>query len=818
MGLLAAWLLYPLVLAALCLGLGLLVERAAGWRVPGTLLLPLGFAALLVVARFVTSERATAPLVLPVILVLALAGLVLGFARLRALRPDPWIVGAAVGVFVVFGAPVLASGQLSLAGYLALPDTGHQLSLAQLFAEQGPDYVPFGRGSSTYEGLAPYIITAYPVAAQAALGATAPLGIVDLAWLYQPLLSFAALLLCLSIASLVAPLLRRRWLIAVVAFAGAQPALVYGFALQGSIKEMAFVAVLTCVIALTVAAIRERRPARSLIVLAVAAAAALSALGPAALAFLAVPGAGILALWGVRIVRAGDRRELGWLLAALAVAVVISLPVLTSFATTLRVNGETLDTGTINRERFGAVGDLGNLAAPLELVQALGVWFSGDYRYHTLEPTLDTLQGIALWLTGALALLGLGWAIRRRAWGPLLLAGSALPGIYLLARGNPYADGKVLMVVSPAILLLALLGAASLWRGRWRVAGLVAGGALLAAIGGSTALAYHDVSLLPHDRYAELQSIDERLSGRGPALLNEYDEFAKYFLSDVPAYNEPESDHAYRGAPYEPNAQSDPRRRPGPKTPLDMDDLQLRYVERFAYLIQRRSPASSRPPARYSRIWSGTYYEIWQRRAAPRVLRHTPLGRDVLRPSGEVSAARARATGATARRLGGRIAYVPRPRLPMYFIANHPRSARWAGFGPYPGGLVTDGPGRSDAPVRIPRTGRYRVWVEGSFSRRITVRVDGQLVGTTPRVLNAPGAYALLGTVRLRRGLRGVQVVQGGGDLRPGNGGYRSSLRHIGPILFAPVEDDPTRVRLVAAGDWRRLVGVRSDWLEIVAP
>ena len=810
-GLLAAWLLYPLVLAALCLGLGLLVERAAGWQLPGALLLPVGFTGLLVVARFVTAERATAPFALAVIGVLAVAGIVLGFARLRALRPDPWIAAAAIGVFLVFGAPVLASGQLSLAGYLALPDTGHQLVLAQLFAERGPDYLPFGRGSSPYEGLAPYILTSYPVAPQTVLGVTAPLGVVDLAWLYQPLLSFAALLLCLSLATLVAPLLQRRWMVALVAFAAAQPALVYGFALQGSIKEIAFIAVLVCLVAVTFAGLREQRPARALIVAAVVAAAGLSTLGPAALAFMAVPGLVIIAVWGRRIVRERSGREIGWALVALTVALVISLPVLVSFGYTLRVNGETLDAG-------GPASELGNLAAPLELVQALGVWFSGDYRYRTLEPTLGTVQDVALWATGALALLGLAFTVRRRAWGPLLLAGTALPAIYLLMRGNAYADGKVLMLVSPAILLLALLGAASLWTGRWRALSALVAIALLGAVATSTALAYHDVSLLPHDRYEEMLSIERRLEGRGPALLNEYDEFAKYFLSGVPAYNEPESDHPYRGAPYDPNARDDPRRRPGAKTPLDMDDLPLDYVERFAYVILRRGPASSRPPANYRRTWTGTYYEIWQRGAAPRVVRHIPLGRDVLRPSGEVSMARARSVGALARRTGARIAYVPRPPLAMYFVSNHPRPARWVGFGAYPGGLVTEGPGRSEAPIRIPRSGRYRVWVEGSFSRSISLSIDGKVVGRTPRVLNNPGAYALIGTVNLRRGLRGVKLVQGGGDLRPGNGGYRSSLRHIGPILLQRVADDEQRVRVIGAGDWRQLVGVRSDWLEVVRP
>jgi hypothetical protein len=807
--LLAAWLLYPLALGVLSLGVALLVERGAGWRLPGLLLVPVGLAALLVLARLVTAQAATAPYALAVIMLLAVGGLILGAGRLRTLRPDPWIVLAALGVYVVFAAPVLASGEPSLAGYLALPDTGHQLALAQLYADRGPDWQSL-RAGSTYEGVAPYVLGHYPVAAQALLGITAPLGIIDLAWLYQPLLSVMAVMLCLSLAALVAPLLRRRWQTAVVALAAAQPALVLGFALQGSIKEMAAVATLACVVALAAAAIRARRPARSLVALAVAATAALGTLGPAALPFLAVPGVVALAVWGRRTAHLRSRRELAWMVAAAALAVVLSLPVLLSLETQIRVNGATLDVGA---ERTGGEGAsaLGNLAAPLEVVQGLGVWLSGDYRYHTNEPALQTLQDIALWTTGALALLGLVWAIRRRAWGPLLLLGYVVPAIYLLHRGGPYADGKVLMIVSPAILLLAMLGAVSLWTGRWRALSVIATAALLAAVGGSSALAYHDVSLTPHDRYEEMLSLQERLAGRGPALLNEYDEFAKYFLAAVPAYNEPETDHRYRRG-------RDPRRRPSTKTPLDTDDLQLRYVERFPFVILRRSPAASRPPANFRRIWRGTYYELWRRGGAPRVVRHVPLGRDVLRPSGAVSRGTARTVAARARRLGGRIAYVPRPRMEMFFISHHPRPQRWGGFGDFPEGLVTDGPARIDAPVRIRRGGRYRVWVEGSFSRRLTLLIDNRPIGRTPRVLNAPGAYAQIATVTLRRGVHGVQVNQDGGDLRPGSGGYRSSLRHIGPILFEPVQDQAGRVRMIAPRDWRELIGVRSDWLEVVLP
>ena len=60
MDLLAAWLLYPLALALLSLGLGLLMARAAGWRCPGLLLLPVGFAALAALTRSSPPGSATA--------------------------------------------------------------------------------------------------------------------------------------------------------------------------------------------------------------------------------------------------------------------------------------------------------------------------------------------------------------------------------------------------------------------------------------------------------------------------------------------------------------------------------------------------------------------------------------------------------------------------------------------------------------------------------------------------------------------------------------------------------------------------------------
>ncbi len=173
--------------------------------------------------------------------------------------------------------------------------------------------------------------------------------------------------------------------------------------------------------------------------------------------------------------------------------------------------------------------DLGNLVGQLHKWQMLGIWPSGDFRYpvtHHYQLTY-ALLGVA----AASALLGVLWILRRRAFAPiLLLVGTGVAAAYLLRRGSPYADAKVMMIFSLTVVLMAMLGGAALYdAGRrlegWALAAVIAGGVLW-----TNALAYHNLSLAPRARFAELASIGARFSGRGPAFYNLSDEFAVYFL------------------------------------------------------------------------------------------------------------------------------------------------------------------------------------------------------------------------------------------------------------------------------------------------
>ena len=88
---------FPALVAALALGAGLLVDRAAG-GVPGVLIPPIGLAALITVAELVAWSGAISQLTPVALAVVGLAGYVIGFGqlseeRLAVLAATLFIVG-----------------------------------------------------------------------------------------------------------------------------------------------------------------------------------------------------------------------------------------------------------------------------------------------------------------------------------------------------------------------------------------------------------------------------------------------------------------------------------------------------------------------------------------------------------------------------------------------------------------------------------------------------------------------------------------------------------------------------------------------------
>ena len=799
--LLAAWALFPAVLVVITLGCGLLVERLARVTLPGVLLAPTGLAVVFVEARLVTESERVSELALPLLVLLAVAGIVLGRERLRGARPDVWAAAAAVGVFAVLGAPVFFTGDPTIAGSIVLPDTANQLAIASFVNDHGHNWQDLAQ-SSYRTILRKYLATAYPIAAQSAVGTVRPLGLIDLAWLYQPFLTFAVSMMSLSFYSLLSPWIRPRVWRALAAFIVAQPAILVGFAMQGSIKEITGASMAVLAAAHAARAEPSSQPVGVLLPFALAVAAALGVIGAPAAAYMAPLVLGVFAVWAFHALRSGSRAQLFGLGAAVLVGLVAMLPVVASARTALH-NANTV---------LSHAGDLGNLAAPLKARQVTGIWLNGDYRYS--PQGADVLGWILIVAVVAAAALGVAWMIRRRAVGPLLVVVSiGLVSIPLAVRGSPYADAKVLAVAAPAVLMAAALGVwalHSLWRGipAIALAALLAGGVLL-----SNAKAYHDSRHAPFHRYAELIEINDRFSGQGPAESNEYDEYGSYLLRDLPGWVEPERYHQWRT----PALPTSPARRPFLKATHDVDALLLDYVEKFPLLVLRRGPVTARPPANYRRVFHGHYYDVWRRGSDPTVRFHLPLGDGLRQAGGKPGCGAVRRMARAARRIGGHLAYVEAQHtselLPL--DSKHPRY--WLAYPGWPKSVSTVSQGDSKSTVLLRERTRYTIWMEGSFGRRFTVYVDGRKVGSAMNEEGNPGGHLLVGTVTLAPGLHEVRAASSGGDLRPGNGGSESSLRHLGPVVFSPAVNEARTVRYVSPSRAESTLCGRSlDWVEIV--
>lgn len=770
-----AWVLFPLVLLAVCLGCGLAVERVGGWALPGTLLPAVGLALVIVASTLTTSVGSIAPSTTWVVVLLALAGYASSWRRLRALRPEGWAVAVGLALFAVYAAPQVASGNATFLGYLVLNDLSYHFGFVDQVLAHGHNLVGLAPSSLTLV-LHEYFSTSYPTGADVALGAVRPLVGQDVAWVFQPYLAVIMTLGGLVLYELLRGVVRSRPLRAACAFIAAQSGLVYAYYLQASVKELATTMIISLTVVLVVETLRQRPRVRVVVPLIVTVVAGLDVLSVTIIPWLGIALAVfvVIVAWRARhTARRMARRRLVIMVAAgAAVLAALAAPIIGQASTFFNVASAVLT----------ANSDLGNLVSPLTKWQILGIWPTGDFRMPVVSHyrVVYALLGVAI----ASAVLGAVWIIRRRSLGPLLLLGTTgIATAYLLSRGSPYASAKVMMIFSLTVVLIEMLGAAALFdAGRrieaWVLAVVIGGGVLW-----TNALAYHGASVAPRDRLVELQTIGKRFQGRGPTWFNVSDEYPIHFLRTE--------------APSVPIWQA-PTPRPGlVRTPdqrysvWDTDDVALPYLERFRLLLIARSPVASRPPANFQLAYRGRYYDVWQRTSTPQVLAHVPLGSDAY-PTAVPSCRVVMATAAQARRAHAELAY----------------------YASVPPVLAT--PSNSlalTATADVPRAGRYQVWLGGEISERLNVLVDGRRVGSVAYEVERPGQFVRVGQLALEPGEVSVQIVRAGTNLEPGSG----HIDYLWPVALVP-ETTPPAVGQITPERARSLCGRQLDWIEIVRP
>ena len=818
---LIAWIAFPLVLGLLGLGWGLLVRRLAGLAVADALILTLGLAAVIVVAALISSWAAIAGATVPVVAAGAVVGLAVSWPPRRT---SPWPLLAALAVLVVYGAPVLLSGQATFAGYLRLDDTATWLGIIDRVAAHGRSLA--GLAPSTYLlNLNAYIGGGgYPTGSFLLPAVTRSLTGGDAAWIFQPYLACCGASLALGVDSLIRPLVASPRLRALVAFLAAQPALLYGYGLWGGIKELTAAFLLVLLAALVAPLLRAAPPApRQLLAPAIAAAAVMATLGPGGALWVAPALLAVAVSW---LWRERHGRQRGRAVAAAvalgALTVVLSLPVLVVLGSFLRTDSALFAGGGGG----GAASNiaLGNLVHPLSAFQLAGVWPIGDFRYA--PPRFPT--ALLVWLVGVGAVGAMWWAWRSRRLELPVYLGAALAGCALtaLAGGSPWVVGKALAIASPALLAAALtfLVVMGAQHRAWLVAAVIIAGGVL----WSNVLAYHDVLLAPRARLAELARLDPLVANAGPTFINEYEIYGdRHFLR--------------AGAPQEP-AEYRPSLIPLRDGALltksawaDLDSFPLSSLLPFRSIVIRRSPAESRPPSVYSLRWAGAFYELWQRPAKPatRIVIHEPLGdsnsdpwcgaaigqpihaRCSVSPQAVPACSTGRNLAGVAAGLGGSLVAVER----------QPATVVRATQAQVPPGWVVDraaatvtprAPATLRARVGVAAGGRYGLWLAGSFARGFVVSVDGHAAGRVKDELSMIGQWVHLSDLSLGPGVHEVDVRFPSADLTPGSGD--DTQTQLAAVALAPPGEPSGRMVTVAPRQASQLCGRSLDWIEVVAP
>jgi hypothetical protein len=717
--------LFPVCLAASALGIGLLLERVSLLRLPGPLLVPAGLAGAIVLALPLTLAGATAELIAPLVVGTGIAGLAL--LPGRASRPDPYALGAAGLAFAAYAAPFVRAGETTLGGYVRLDDTASWLAIADWVGRHGIHVS--GLAPSSYEATLDFYLNGhYPVGGLLPLIAGDRLIPGDEAWLYQPYLALLAALLALALYVVAEPVIPARPLRMLAAAVASMPAVLFGYVLWGGFKEPAAAWLLALVAALLVPTLKAGPGLRQALPLATGASAMVAVLSAGAAVWL-VPMLVAGALMAPRTVRVGRIAAI-----VCGLALVLSIPSLLGF-------------GFLGSAAASTVRDserLANLVQPLSVLQLLGIWPVGDFR---LRPQALAQTHVLMAIAALATALGLAAAWRRDRLPLLAYVASALAGCAIVvAFGSPWVAAKALATASPAPLLAAFAGAAAVLRSGRRVEALAVAGAIAGGVIWSNALAYRDVSLAPHDRFEELRSIGDRIAGAGPTLMTEYEPYGvRWFLrrGDPEGASELRRRRvALRGGALLERSRS-----------ADIGAFGLADIEVYRTLVLRRSPLAARPPSSFALVWSGRYYEVWQRTSA-RVLEHVPRPTcgDVLRLAGR------------ARRLAAAPAAPP---------------------------VVATGGAFS-----LARGGRYGAWLEGSFPGRVELSIDGARVATARREQSHDAALVPLADVTLAPGPHTFTVSP------PARA-----------LVLAPAQPRPAVVT-VPARDAKELCGRPLEWAE----
>ena len=379
---------------------------------------------------------------------------------------------ALIGCFVVFGRTRVPAGAVRIGAIVAV--IGAALVVAIPFATSGrvgilgqglvnddmASHLLFTEWIGSHAGPTPDLIKdGYPLGPHAIVAAVSKVSGASLIQGFAGLTGAIAVLLALTAYGVLGGILG--WLRVPAAVLAASPYLAAAYLAQGAFKEP-LLALALLGFTLGLPALRgiwsgTGGSARAAIPLGVIAAGTIYNYSFPGLAWLL--GAAIVWLLVIALrehdLRLGERLR-G---ARSAIALGIAIPVVAALPEIFRLASFS-NFKAFSPSGTGPTVGFGNLRQPLNPLEVLGVWPSGEFR---ITPANSTTPEIAFYLGALLALAAFAWGLgralsRRESALPSALLASTLLYLASLAVGTPYTQAKALAIAAPLVMVVALRG------------------------------------------------------------------------------------------------------------------------------------------------------------------------------------------------------------------------------------------------------------------------------------------------------------------------------------------------------------------------
>lgn len=248
------WVVAPIVLAILSYGLGLIFALITRKELKFYELIVLGFLSIVVLGSLITSSTKWAHLASPIIGLLAIVGITLCRVRYRRyLKFDPLSAAAGALTYLIFSFPLIMYGKPTWAGWVQLDDNASWYAIANRLMSQGHSIpatvlTTYDRVLQVYLGVSAFNYGdansgqfAYPTGGLIPFGVLAKIVKIDMAWLFQPFLSFCAALIALLFIETLRKRTHSNYLTVLSATFATLASTIFSYVMWGGIKEVILV-------------------------------------------------------------------------------------------------------------------------------------------------------------------------------------------------------------------------------------------------------------------------------------------------------------------------------------------------------------------------------------------------------------------------------------------------------------------------------------------------------------------------------------------------------------------------------------------------